>query len=105
MVPLFLHLPLLKQFNETILVLQLREEETPFLFNPYMRCSAIMTLITGERQIRPHIVGYSALKYDIPKPSAVPVMSFISLCASLEMRNSRFPCHSIKTRFFSFFFN
>lgn len=34
-----------------------------------------MTFISRGSQIQPHIVGCSVHKYDILKPSAVPVMS------------------------------
>lgn len=104
MVPLFLHLPLLEQFNETTLVIQLREEETPFLFNPYMRCSAIMTLITRESQIRPHIVGDSALKYDIPKRSAVPVMSLFPYVLVWKLETRVFLVTVLKPVSFLFYF-
>lgn len=100
MVPLFLHLPLLKQFNETTLVIQLGEEETPFLFSPYMRYAAIMTLITRESQIRPRI----GLKYDILKRCAVPVMSLFPYVLVWKLETRVFLVTVLKHVSFLFFF-
>lgn len=90
MVPLFLHLPLLEQFNETTLVIQLRKKKVHSC-SAYTRCSAIMTLITGESQIPPHIVGCSPLKYDVPKRSAVAVMSLFPYVPVWKLETRVFP--------------
>lgn len=104
MVPLFLHLPLLKQFNETTLVIQLGEEEAPFLFGPYVRCSAIMTLITRGSQIRSHVVGYSALKRDVLKRSALPLMSLFPYVLVWKLETPVFLVTVLKRGSFLFFF-